>query len=241
MLRFRARLTWSRSTSTRRVSNGTHQIQVVLFDAAGNRTLSDAGVVEFATAARPTERTRVVSRVWTPGSRRGRRDIGPRRRSRYGRTRAIVGTLVDEAGAPISDAVSTSRRRRRGPEHRRASLGQVATDAAGRFRYLPRSGSSRKLTVSYRAFHLDYGAVGYRHADAECASGGHAECPSSARDCAREHPVQRQVARRTGRAGTQVVIYALGGARCRIPVATVRANAKGRFHYRYRFQNARRE
>ena len=41
-----------------------------------------------------------------------------------------------------------------------------------------------------------------------------------------------------GRAGTQVVIYALGGKRDRIPVATVRANAKGRFHYRYRFRNS---
>jgi hypothetical protein len=36
-----------------------------------------------------------------------------------------------------------------------------------------------------------------------------------------------------GRAGTQVVIYALGGARERIPVATVRASVEGKFRYRY--------
>jgi len=35
-----------------------------------------------------------------------------------------------------------------------------------------------------------------------------------------------------------VVIYALGGRRARIPVTTVRANAKGRFRYRYRFSNS---
>jgi hypothetical protein len=41
-----------------------------------------------------------------------------------------------------------------------------------------------------------------------------------------------------GREGTQVVIYALGGPRERIPVATVRSNARGRFRYRYRFRNS---
>ncbi len=35
-----------------------------------------------------------------------------------------------------------------------------------------------------------------------------------------------------------MVIYALGGARSRIPVATVRADSRGRFRYRYRFTNS---
>ncbi len=42
-----------------------------------------------------------------------------------------------------------------------------------------------------------------------------------------------------GQAGTQVVIYAVGNrTRDRIPVATVRADATGRFAYRYRFQRS---
>jgi len=145
---------------------------------------------------------------------------------------------VDENATPVSDAVLDIVSAAARPGASTRTIGQIATDANGRFRFLPRSGTSRKLTVRYRAFHLD---------DAPSAA---ATLTLSVRAGVTLSVTPRRVSSRgtirfsgrlrggPGRAGTQVVIYALGGRRTRIPVTTVRANAMGRFRYRYRFSNS---
>jgi hypothetical protein len=134
----------------------------------------------------------------------------------------------------VLDLTATATR----PGSRTRTLGQVATDADGRFRYLPRAGSSRSVTIGYRAFHLETAPS----ATATVALRVRAGVMLSVRP-RRVSPTGRIefTGRLKGgprRAGTQVVIYAVGTrSRDRIPVATIRANSKGRFRYRYRFRN----
>ena len=223
---------------TNQIANGPHEIAVAITDAGGNRTVSAPVNVKVhnpgaANGAHASRFARLDAWFETRSTRHRDSATLP-----YARTRAIVGTLVDEAGAPINDAVLDVSAVAARPGASTRSLGQVATDVAGRFRYLPRAGSSRKLTIGYRAFHLD------------TAPSATATLNLSVRAGVALNVRPRRVSSRgriafsgrlrggPGRAGTQVVIYALGGARSRIPVATVRANAKGQFHYRYRFRNS---
>jgi hypothetical protein len=147
--------------------------------------------------------------------------------------------LTDESGAPIPDAVLTLTATAQRPSSSTRLLGQVTTNAQGGFRYPVPAGSSRRLNVDYRAFALD------------TAPSATASLVLSTRAGVTLHVRPRRVAQRgriefigslrggLGRAGTQVVIYALGSrSRDRIPVATVRANTRGRFRFRYRFSHS---
>ena len=223
---------------TTSIANGPHQIALAVTDAAGNRTTSTPVAVVVRNPGAPngahaSRFARLDAWFETRGSRHRTAAT-----TSYGHTRAIVGQLVDENGTPVSDAVLEIVATAARPGASTRAIGQIATDAHGRFRFLPSSGTSRKLTVQYRAFHLD---------DAPSAA---ATLTLSVRAGVTLSVTPRRVSSRgtirfsgrlrggPGRAGTQVVLYALGGRRARIPVATVRANAKGRFHYRYRFSNS---
>jgi hypothetical protein len=223
---------------TTSIGNGSHQIALAVTDAAGNRTTSTPVTVTVRNPGAPngahaSRFARLDAWFATRGSRHRTAAT-----TSYGRTRAIVGQLVDENATPVSDAVLDIVSAAARPGASTRTIGQIATDANGRFRFLPRSGTSRKLTVRYRAFHLD---------DAPSAA---ATLTLSVRAGVTLSVTPRRVSSRgtirfsgrlrggPGRAGTQVVIYALGGRRTRIPVTTVRANAMGRFRYRYRFSNS---
>src|SRR6201999_3501636 len=113
------------------------------------------------------------------------------------------------------------------------------TDSAGRFRYLPRAGTSRQMIVSYRAFALDASPSVRATLSVQVRAGvtlnvtpRRVSPHGSIRFSGRLRGPQ-------GRTGTQVVIYAIGErGRDRIPVAEVRVGANGRFHYHYRFTNS---
>ena len=155
----------------------------------------------------------------------------------YGRTRAIVGQLVDENGTPIGTPCSTSSRPRHDLEPRPASIGQIATERGP----LPVPAEIRDIEEAhgqYRAFHLDDApsaaatltlsvragvtlSVTPRRVSSRGPFGSVGGCAAGPGAPARRWSSTRWVG---------------GGAR--IPVATVRANAKGRFRYRYRFSNS---
>jgi hypothetical protein len=183
---------------TTSIANGVHQLSLAVTDSGGNRTVSTPVAVTVrnpgaANGAHASRFARLDAWFETRSSRhRNAATLS------FGRTRAIVGTLVDESGAPVSDAVLDISAAASRPGSSTRSLGQVATDAAGRFRNLPRSGSSRKLTLSYRAFHLDSAPSANATVTMSVRAGVTLERASSASERAREHPVQRQVARRPG-------------------------------------------
>jgi hypothetical protein len=223
---------------TTSIANGVHQLSLAVTDAGGNRTVSAPVAVTVrnpgaANGAHASRFARLAAWFETRSSRhRSAATL------RFGQTRAIVGTLVDESGAPISDAVLDISATASRPGSSTRSLGQVATDAAGSFRYLPRSGSSRKVTIGYRAFHLDTAASAIATLNVSVRAGVTLSVRPRRASSRGRITFSGRLRGGPGRAGTQVVIYALGGARSRIPVTTVRANAKGRFHYRYRFRNS---
>jgi hypothetical protein len=216
------------------ISNGRHSVQVALTDAAGNRTLSapvevdvrnrgvpnGAGASQFATIESWFASRRSVRRTASV--------VG------YGKTRAIAGRLTNEhgvgiAGASLDVAATTGR-----PGSRARVMGQVVTASDGAFTYTPRAGSSRRISVNYRAYTPDPSASAISEVMMQTRAGlSFSVAPKrvSSRGTIRFRGGP-------GRGGTQVVIYALGGRRARIPVATVRADSTGRFRYRYRFQNS---
>jgi hypothetical protein len=223
---------------TTSIANGAHQVALAVSDAAGNRTTSAPVTITVrnpgaANGARASRFAHLEAWFETKGSKhRAAATVG------YGRTRAVVGRLTDESGAPISDAVLdlTATAARPGASIR--ALGQIATDRDGRFRFLPRSGSSRRLTIGYRAFHLDEAPSATATLGLQVRAGLTLSVRPRRVSSRGTIRFDGRLRGGPGRAGTQVVIDALGGRRDRIPVATVRANAKGRFHYRYRFRNS---
>jgi hypothetical protein len=223
---------------TTRFPNGPHQVRVVIVDAAGNRTLSDPVTVEFHNPGLPNG---------AGASRFAKLDAwfdtrGAKHRTTavlaYGHTRAVAGRLTDERGAPIAGAKLdlTNTAARSGARAR--PIGQIATDSKGRFRYLPRAGTSREILVSYRAFALDDSPSASAAVTVQVRAGVTLKVAPRRVSAHGTIRFSGRLRGGQGRTGTQVVIYALGGPRERIPVTTVRANAKGRFHYRYRFRNS---
>ncbi len=220
------------------ISNGRHTVQVALTDAAGNRTLSAAVEVEVRNRGVPngagaSQFATVES--WFASRRSVRRTASV---VSYGKTRAIAGRLTNEHGVGIGgaslDVAATTGR----PGSRARVIGQVVTAADGAFSYMPRAGSSRRISVNYRAYTLDPSASAMSEVVMQTRAGlSFSVAPKrvSPRGTIR---FKGRLRGGPGREGTQVVVYALGGRRARIPVATVRADSTGRFRYRYRFQNS---
>jgi hypothetical protein len=224
---------------TARMPNGPHKIQVALIDAGGNRTLSEPATVRVANAGLPngtgaSRFARIESWFDTKGSKHRTEAVVS-----YRHTRGITGRLLDEHGAPIAGAVLEVNATTDRPAGATRSLGQVITAADGTYHVLPRAGSSRAISVSYRAFGLDASATTSAKLKLQVRAGVSLSVSPrrvSARGTIRFAGRLQSV---PGREGTQVVIYAVGSrSRDRIPVTTVRANAAGKFRYRYRFRNS---
>jgi hypothetical protein len=222
---------------TTSIANGPHQLSLALTDAGGNRTESTPVTVTVrnpgaANGAHASRFARLEAWFETRSSRHRTSAT-----VRYGRTRAIVGRLIDEAGAPISDATLDIAATAARPGATTRALGQVATDADGAFRYLPRSGSSRHLVIGYRAFHLDEAPAALATVGLNVRAGVVLSVRPRRVSAHGRIKIDGRHRGGPGREGTQVVLYAVGArTRDRIPVTTVRANAKGQFHYRYRFR-----
>jgi hypothetical protein len=224
------------SLDTATLSNGRHVVQVALVDAASNRTLSDPVIVAIHNDKRPngvnaSRIARLRARFLTRG-RRARAE----RRVEFGERATVIGRLVNDAGAPIRRAQLriTSRIDRLGERER--EIARIRTKKNGRFRWRPPVGPSRFLRVTYRAYRSDAhptaatelklsvrSAIGLRVSPRRVRNGG--------RILFKGHLIGGP-----GRAGTQVVLEAVGRrVRQRVPVATLRTDARGRFRFRYRF------
>jgi hypothetical protein len=221
---------------TAQLSNGAHSVQVALIDAAGNRTLSDPIAIETRNGGRPNGVGATRSARMRTWFRAGGRERTTRTVS-YGRRSSLRGVLTSTDGRPIGHAtieVSFEPRRLGAREHR---LPAVETDARGRFRLTAGAGPSRELRFGYRAFALD---------DAPAVT---SEATLNVRAGVRLRIRPHRVAPRAqivfsgrllggpGQRDTQVGLFAVARkGRDRVPVATLRADRRGRFDFRYRFR-----
>ena len=145
--------------STRRaISNGAHTLQVIHRrrrepDAVVARSTSRSGTAACPNGAAASQFARLDAWLRRGESRRRTAGVVP-----YGRTRPIIGRLATPEGAPIvgcgARRVATTGR----PGSRARVIGQVVTDGNGAFTFTPKAASSRRITVSYRAYTLDAAA-----------------------------------------------------------------------------------
>ena len=143
---------------TTEVANGKHSFQMALTDAAGNRTLSSPVEIEVRNRGVPngagaTQFAKLDA--WLASRGTARRTAGV---VSYGRTRSITGRLSTPDGAPIVGAALDVSATTGRPGSRAKVIGQVVTDGNGAFSSRPRAGSSRRISVSYRAYTLDAAA-----------------------------------------------------------------------------------
>ena len=221
---------------TAQLSNGPHRVQVALIDAAGNRTLSDPVAIESRNGGRPNGLGATRSARMRTWFQVGSRERATRTVS-FGRRSSIRGVLTSIDGKPIGHAtieVSFVPRRLGAREHR---LPAVETDTRGRFRLTTGAGPSRAMRFGYRAFALD---------DMPAVA---SEAMPNVRAGLRLGVRPRRVAPRgrivfsgrllggPGQRNTQVGLFAVARrGRDRVPVATLRADRRGRFHFSYRFR-----
>jgi hypothetical protein len=231
---------------SRAFADGVHVVQVVVFDAVGNRSLSAPASVVVANvtpldalspAIGPNGRgaTRFARlRAWLAGrSRRTDRTLA------YGVTTSVEGQLTTSDGAPIRLATLQVEQRSIGVATAVRPVATVKTDVTGHFTYRVARGASRSVRFAYTAFPDDAGPVASAQVSVHVRAGVSLRA-SPAR--VRNGSVLTFRGRVLGERGTRravVTIYALSreGPRSRIPVETIRAAASGRFTYRYRFQS----
>ena len=228
---------------SRTVADVAHVVQVAVFDAAGNRTLSAPASVLVANGRASLSplpgpnggnATRFARlRAWFAGrSRRTARTLT------YGAATSVEGQLTTSDGAAIGGATLQVEQRDIGVASRPRGIATVTTDAKGRFTYRVTRGASRSLRFSYTAFPGDTGPVASAQVAVHVRAGVSLKASPTR---VRNGTVLTFTGRVLGERGTRravVTIYALtSGPRPRIPVETFRAAASGRFTYRYRFRS----
>jgi hypothetical protein len=229
---------------SRAAADGTHVVQVAVYDAAGNRGLSGPvsvlvanGSVTSSPLTGPnggSSATRFARlRAWFTGrSRKSDRTLA------YGATTSVEGQLTTTGGATIPNATLQVEQRDIGFASRPTGVATVTTDSKGHFTYRVARGANRTLRFTYTAFPGDVGPVASAQVSVHVRAG-----VSLRASPARVHngTVLTFTGRVLGDRGTRravVTIYALAsGPRKRIPVETFRAAASGRFEYRYRFRS----
>lgn len=226
-------------------ADGIHVLQVAVYDAADNRSLSapvsvrvanatSVDVLSHAAGPNGGGATRFARlRAWLAGrSRKTDRTLG------YGATTSVEGQLATTNGAPIPGATLRVEQRAIGVASRPKDAATVTTDKAGHFTYRIARGASRSIRFTYTAFPGDVGPVASAQVSVHVRAGVSLRA-SPAR--VRNGTVLTFTGRVLGERGTGravVTIYALAsGPRKRIPVETFRAAASGRFKYRYRFRS----
>jgi hypothetical protein len=206
-------------------------------DAAGNETRSDPVSVTTLNGSQPNGRgaSRFVKlRAWL----RSKRDK-PRRSAvvPYGSSRFAEGRLTDAGGHPISGAVLQASSRVRRPGAKYVKTGAVTTSEDGRFAYRIAKGPSRTIRFAYKAYTLDPAPVQTATLSLGVRAGIKLKLTP-------HHVTNGQQVRFKGtlkggpaRKGTRVTIDVLvPDARRRIAIGNVKADAKGRFKFAYRFR-----
>jgi hypothetical protein len=221
---------------TATVPNGAHSVRVAIQDAAGNRTLSEPMLVMTRNGGPPNGRgasrfARLNAWFVTAGERRAARVVS------YGRSRWTAGRLTDSAGRPIAAAAIDVLTRTRRPGAAWRPRGSVVTSEDGTFRYRPNVGPSRVVRFEYRAFTFDEAPTASFDATLNVRAGvvlAVAPRRVAARGRITFHGHLRGG---PGRLGAQVQLFAVARqGRDRVPVATLRADRRGRFRFRYRFR-----
>jgi hypothetical protein len=215
------------------LENGRRNVQLALVDAAGNRTLSEPVAVLVHNDKDPNGTTASRAARLTARFRGGRHSV---RRVAFRKTAMVTGRLADRAGTPIGGArlqVYARLDRLGAPER---PVATVKTRPNGRYRWIAPRGPSRFIRVAYRTYGSD------------AADAASVEVKLAVRARIALHIKPRRVANRgritfrgrllggPGKAGAQVTIEAVGrDVRSRVPVTTLRTDARGRFRFSYRF------
>lgn len=222
---------------TAQLPNGVHTVQASVTDAAGNETRSDPVTVTTRNGSRPNGRgaSRFVKlSAWLRSRRKTRRAtaVVP-----FGAVRTAEGRLTDSTGSPIAGATLdvTARVQRPGAAETRA--GTVTTNSQGRFRYRIARGASRTLRFEYKAYTLDPAPVSSAAVSLGVRAGIRLRLkPRRLRNGQRIRFLGR-LKGGPARKGTRVTIDVLvPDARRRVPIGNVKADAKGRFRFAYRFR-----
>ena len=222
---------------TAALPNGPHAIQASVIDASGNETRSDPVVVTTRNGSRPNGRgaSRFVKLAAWLRSRRAKQRasaVVP-----YGSVRTAEGRLTDAEGKPIGGAVLdvVANVDRPGAKDKRA--GTVTTRDDGRYSYRIGRGPSRELRFEYKAYTLDPAPVSSAKVTLGVRAGFRLKlAPRKVRNGQRV-TFQGRLKGGPARKGTRVTIDVLvPDARRRVPIGNVRADAKGRFRFSYRFR-----
>jgi hypothetical protein len=218
---------------TMALENGARRLEVALVDAAGNRTLSEPVVVHVHNDKDPngtgaTRAARLTARF------RGRRRAV--RHVRFGTTAVVTGRLRSRAGTPIGGARLQvySRLDRLGVRER--AVATVTTRANGRYRWVAPRGPSRFIRVGYRPYGSD--TVDTASVELKLAVRAGVALQVTPRRVANRGRVtfRGRLLGGPGRVGAQLTIEAVGrDVRSRVPVTTLRTDARGRFRFSYRF------
>ena len=178
--------------------------------------------------------------------RKCRRELKPRYREQlvtklkvpYGRKAKVKGTLTTASGAPIAggtlDVITTPS----ATGHVPRVLGSVSTDGAGAFAYTAPAGSSRKVTFRFR------GLADFRRSESDVTLlvPGAATLKASRRQVRNGSSTTfsgRLLGKPLPARGKVVDLQVFYRGKWRT-FATPRANRKGAFRFRYRFEATRR-
>jgi hypothetical protein len=222
---------------TATLPNGPHAVQASVIDAAGNETRSDPVVVTTRNGSRPNGRgaSRFVKlAAWLRSRRTKRRAsaVVP-----YGSVRTVDGRLTDADGKPIVGAVLDVVSNVDRPEAKDKPSGTVTTRTDGRFSYRVARGPSRELRFEYKASTLDPAPVSRAEITLGVRAGFRLKLsPRTVRNGQRV-VFRGRLKGGPARKGTRVTIDVLvPDARRRVPIGNIKADAKGRFRFTYRFR-----
>jgi hypothetical protein len=222
---------------TAQLSNGRHTVQASVTDAAGNETRSDPVSVTTLNGSQPNGRgaSRFVKlNAWL----RSKRDK-PRRAAvvPYGASRFAEGRLTDAGGHPISGAVLQASSRVRRPGAKFVKTGTVTTSEDGRFAYRIAKGPSRTIRFAYKAYTLDPAPVQTATLSLQVKAGIRLKLTPHRVTNGQKVRFKGTLKGGPARKGTRVTIDVLvPDARRRVPIGNVKADAKGRFKFAYRFR-----
>ena len=155
----------------------------------------------------------------------------------YGSVRTVDGRLTDADGKPIAGAVLdvVSSVDRPGAKDKR--VGAVTTRADGRFSYRVARGPSRELRFEYKAYTLDPAPVSRAQVTLGVRAGFRLKLTPRKLRNGQRVVFRGRLKGGPARKGTRVTIDVLvPDARRRVPIGNVRADAKGRFRFAYRFR-----
>jgi hypothetical protein len=223
------------AVDTTLLANGTHSLRLFVRDVAGNQAQTDPVSVVIRNGGQPNGVNATGAaklQAWFKSNQAHRATATVAFNAR----RTVEGRVTTSDGRPIGAAVLQATAQATRPGSGVRSLGNIVTDAKGRFRFVLPSGSSREVHLGYRANTLDeQEAAGVTLSLNVRAGVRLAVSPRRVRN-GTTATFSGRLLGGPGQFGTQVTIYALS-ARRPIPVETVAADRRGRFRYRYRFSS----